>query len=253
MENILEQIKENKEKVPVHVAIIMDGNGRWAKKNGKERIYGHQEGIKSVKEVIKASIKSGVKYLTLYAFSKENWRRPKEEVDFLMDLLIRAIENELNELNSNGIKLHVIGDIESLPEKVKEKVKNALNVTKDNDTLNLVIALNYGARWEIAEMTKKIAEKVERGELNIKDINEETISLYLTTVGIPDPELMIRTSGEKRISNFLLWQIAYTELYFTEKFWPEFKEEDFYLAILDYQRRERRFGKISEQLKQDGK
>lgn len=251
MEDLLAKIKHNKEKVPVHVAVIMDGNGRWAKKNGKERIYGHQEGTKSVKEAIKASINTGVRYLTLYAFSKENWRRPKEEVDFLMELLIRSIESELEELKENGIRLMVIGDIDSLPEKVKDKVDNALEETKNNDTLYLIIALNYGARWEIAKMTKKIAERVKNGEIDINDIDEKMISSHLTTAGIPDPELMIRTSGEKRISNFLLWQLAYTELYFTDKFWPEFKETDFYEAILDYQKRERRFGKISEQLKQD--
>lgn len=251
MEDILNQIKNNKEKVPVHVAIIMDGNGRWAKKNGKERIYGHQEGTKSVKEVIKASVSTGVKYLTLYAFSKENWRRPQEEVSFLMELLIRSIESELDELNNNGIRLMVIGDVDNLPDKVKDKVTNALSVTENNDTLHLIIALNYGARWEITQMTKKIAERVKMGELSINDIDEKMVSSHLTTSGIPDPELMIRTSGEKRISNFLLWQLAYTELYFTDKYWPEFKEHDFYMAILDYQKRERRFGKISEQLKQN--
>ena len=251
MEDILNQIKNNKEKVPVHVAIIMDGNGRWAKKNGKERIYGHQEGTKSVKEVIKASVNTGVKYLTLYAFSKDNWRRPQEEVSFLMELLIRSIESELNELNNNGIRLMVIGDIDNLPDKVKDKVNNALSVTENNDTLYLIIALNYGARWEITKMTKKIAERVKMGELSINDIDEKMVSSHLTTSGIPDPELMIRTSGEKRISNFLLWQLAYTELYFIDKYWPEFKERDFYMAILDYQKRERRFGKISEQLKQN--
>ncbi len=251
MKDILDKIKSNKEKVPVHVAIIMDGNGRWAKKNGKERIYGHQEGTKSVKEVIRASVNAGVKYLTLYAFSKENWRRPKEEVDFLMELLIRSIESELDELKSNGIRLLVIGDTDSLPEKVKDKVDNALEETKNNDTLYLIIALNYGARWEITQMTKKIAERVKKGEIYVDDIDDKMVASHLTTAGIPDPELMIRTSGEKRISNFLLWQLAYTELYFTDKFWPEFKEADFYEAILDYQKRERRFGKISEQLKQE--
>lgn len=251
MKEILDKIKSNKEKVPVHVAIIMDGNGRWAKKNGKERIYGHQEGTKSVKEVIRASVNAGVKYLTLYAFSKENWRRPKEEVDFLMELLIRSIESELDELKSNGIRLLVIGDTDSLPEKVKDKVDNALEETKNNDTLYLIIALNYGSRWEITQMTKKIAERVKKGEIDVADIDDKMVASHLTTAGIPDPELMIRTSGEKRISNFLLWQLAYTELYFTDKFWPEFKEADFYEAILDYQKRERRFGKISEQLKQE--
>ena len=251
MDEYLKKIE--KSKVPIHVAIIMDGNGRWAKKHGKDRVFGHQEGIKSVKEVIKASINSGVQYLTLYAFSKENWSRPKEEVDFLMELLIRSIENELDELNENGIKLKIIGDIDNLPNRVRVKLERALKVTDKNERLNLIIALNYGSRWEIVEMIKKISERVKNGELHSEEINDGIVADYLTTAGIPDPELMIRTSGEQRISNFLLWQLAYTELYFTEKFWPEFKEIDFYEAILNYQRRERRFGKISEQLKEEKK
>ncbi len=247
MSSLLDKIDKNK--VPRHVAIIMDGNGRWAKKHGKERIYGHQEGTQRVKDIVKAAINSGVEYITLYTFSKENWRRPKEELDFLMELLVESIKNELDELNKNGIRLHIIGDLESLPDKVKENVRNALDTTKHNTKLNLVMALNYGARWEITEAVRNIATKVAAGSLSVEEINDEIFSEHLTTKDIPDPELLIRTSGEQRISNFLLWQIAYTELYFTEKFWPEFKEEDFYEALLDYQKRERRFGKISEQLK----
>ncbi len=248
MSDLLDKI--DKEKVPRHVAIIMDGNGRWAKKHGKERIYGHQEGTQRVKDVVKAAINSGVEYVTLYTFSKENWRRPKEEVNFLMELLVESIRNELDELNEKGIRLHIIGDLDSLPGKVRENVRSALDTTKHNTKLHLVMALNYGARWEITEAVKNIATKVAQGIWGVEEINNEVVAKHLTTKDIPDPELLIRTSGEQRISNFLLWQIAYTELYFTEKFWPEFKEEDFYEALLDYQRRERRFGKISEQLKE---
>ena len=246
MSNLLERIK--KDKVPRHVAIIMDGNGRWAKKNGKERIYGHQEGTKRVKDVIKASLMSGVDYLTLYTFSKENWKRPKKEVEYLMELLVKSIENNLSELHKEGIRLYIIGDIFNLPEKVKKGIHKAVDLTKNNTKLTLVMALNYGARWEIISAVRTIAEMARDRVIEIDEIDESLFNNFLNTKGIPSPELLIRTSGELRISNFLLWQIAYTELYFTDKYWPEFGEEDFYKAILDYQKRERRFGKISEQL-----
>ena len=246
MSSLLERIK--KDKVPRHVAIIMDGNGRWAKKNGKERIYGHQEGTKRVKDVIKASLMSGVDYLTLYTFSKENWKRPKKEVEYLMELLVKSIENNLSELHKEGIRLYIIGDIFNLPEKVKKGIHKAVDLTKNNTKLTLVMALNYGARWEIISAVRTIAEMARDRVIEIDEIDENLFNNFLNTKGIPNPELLIRTSGELRISNFLLWQIAYTELYFTDKYWPEFGEEDFYKAILDYQKRERRFGKISEQL-----
>ncbi len=237
------------QKVPRHIAIIMDGNGRWAKKRNKERIFGHYEGVNSVRAIIKAAIEAGVKYLTLYAFSSENWQRPKEEVEALMDLLVKGVEEDLDKLNEQNVKLYVIGDIAGLPPKVKKSVDKALKATEKNTGLNLIIALNYGARQEILNAVKNIAIAVKNGKLDINAIDEKLFANYLTTKGIPDPDLLIRTSGEQRISNFLLWQISYTELYFTEILWPDFREEQFFEAIINYQNRERRFGKISEQLK----
>ena len=244
--DLLQQIDLNN--TPKHVAIIMDGNGRWAKKQGQERLFGHNFGVESVREVLKAAKELKVKYLTLYAFSTENWSRPKEEVDGLMDLLVRTIAGEVDELNRSGVILKSIGDIEGLPESCKEELKIAQEKTAHNTDITLILALNYSARWELINATKNIANKVESGELKSTDINEETINSALCTNQIPDPELLIRTSGEQRISNFLLWQIAYTELFFTEVLWPDFKKEDFYKAILSYQSRERRFGMVSEQL-----
>lgn len=241
----------DKSKLPKHVAIIMDGNGRWAKQHGKERIFGHQNGVESVRQVTEAAAEIGINYLTLYAFSTENWNRPKEEVDALMSLLVSTIHSEVATLNKNQISLSAIGDLKSLPESCYNELMDAIQQTSKNTRLNLVLALSYSSKWEIIDAVKKIAEKVKKNELSSEDIDENIFSSTLCTKGIPDPELLIRTSGEKRISNFLLWQIAYSELYFTEILWPDFHKEDFFDAICDYQSRERRFGKTSEQLKTD--
>lgn len=238
-------------KVPVHVAVIMDGNGRWAKQKGEQRIVGHISGVESVRETLTAATELGVKYLTLYAFSTENWNRPKAEVDALMDLLVNTIAQEIDTLNENGVRLQAIGDIENLPASCNSALKEAIRKTSHNSTINLVLALSYSSRWEIVNACKKIAEDVKSGKINPDDISEQSIASYLNTSAIPDPELLIRTSGENRISNFLLWQCAYTEFYFTKTFWPDFKKEDFFEAISEYQRRERRFGMVSEQLKSD--
>jgi len=235
-------------KLPNHVAIIMDGNGRWAKQQGKFRIFGHENGVVSVKETVEAATELGIKYLTLYAFSTENWNRPKEEVDALMQLLIKTINNETPTLNKNNIRLLAIGDLESLPGDCYNELKQAMTVTKSNNRTSLVLALSYSSKWEIVNAAKNIARKVKNNELKIEEIDQDMFDDFLTTTGIPEPELLIRTSGEYRISNFLLWQIAYSELYFTPKYWPDFKKEDFFEAIADYQHRERRFGKTSEQI-----
>jgi undecaprenyl diphosphate synthase len=237
----------DKENVPQHVAIIMDGNGRWAKSQGKERIFGHFNGVEAVRASVKAATKAGVKYLTLYAFSTENWNRPKEEVDALMNLLVHTIVEEIEELNKNEVRLYTIGDTQSLPESCQLELKNGMERTAQNHRLNLILALSYSARWELTEAIKKIID----AKIDASHITDALIDSYLTTKDYPDPELLIRTSGEKRISNFLLWQIAYAELHFTETLWPDFNEEDFYKAICDYQSRERRFGKTSEQLNTD--
>ena len=233
---------------PNHIAIIMDGNGRWAKKQGQERLYGHSIGVESVREALNASKKLGVKYLTLYAFSTENWNRPKEEVDGLMNLLVQTIANEVDDLNKNNVRFVTIGDEDGLPDSCKEELRAAKKATEANDDIYLILALNYSARWEITNAIKNIAEKAKQGEIDPNSINDELVSSYLTTANYPDPELLIRTSGELRISNFLLWQIAYAEFHFTDVLWPDFKEEDLFKAVLDYQSRERRFGQISEQL-----
>lgn len=251
MSIFLEQI--NKDKVPVYVAIIMDGNGRWAKKYGKDRIEGHKAGVESVRNAVKASIECGVKYLTLYAFSTENWKRPKEEVDALMELLVYAIETELSELQKNNIKLNTIGDISKLPEKSYQSLLQSINLLKNNTQLTLTLALNYSSKWEITNACRQIAIKVKDGLLNPDDITEHVFQQHLNPHNMPDPELIIRTSGEYRISNFLLWQAAYAEFYFTPLYWPEFTKEEFYKAILDFQKRERRFGKTSEQIQSEQK
>lgn len=235
-------------KTPKHIAIIMDGNGRWAKKQGQERLFGHNYGVEAVRETLKAAKELQVEYLTMYAFSTENWNRPKEEVDGLMDLLVRSIAGELDELMESKVRLMTIGDTDGLPEACRNELFEAIEKTKDNKGINLVLALNYSARWELINATRKIAESVKLGTMDSQDISEETISQNLTTKNIPDPELLIRTSGECRVSNFLLWQIAYTEFHFTEVLWPDFKKENLYKAVLDYQSRERRFGMVSEQL-----
>ncbi len=239
----------NKEKLPKHVAIVMDGNGRWANKHGHDRVYGHHKGVDSVRIIAETAAKLGIKYLTLYTFSTENWNRPKEEVAALMHLFVETIEKEIPTLNKNNIKLNAIGDINSLPLQNREKLKNTINKTSHNNRMTLTLALSYSGRWEIVDAVRNILQDFEKGKINYTDINDNIFSGYLNSSEIPDPELLIRTSGEKRISNFLLWQIAYTELYFTPVLWPDFGENDFYNAILDYQQRERRFGLTSEQLK----
>ncbi|HUX54353.1 MAG TPA: isoprenyl transferase [Williamwhitmania sp.] len=239
----------NLQKVPIHVAIIMDGNGRWAMQRGNQRIFGHQNGVNAVREAVEAAGEIGVKYLTLYAFSTENWNRPKAEVDALMDLLVSTINGEVDNLSKNRVRLSIIGDIESLPKKARLNVAQAIEKTANNDGLNLILALSYSARWEIVDATKKIVEDVVSGKLPAGNISQELFSNYLTTKGIPDPELLIRTSGEERLSNFLLWQLAYAEFYFSEVLWPDFDKNEFFNAVLDFQRRERRFGKTGDQIK----
>jgi undecaprenyl diphosphate synthase len=234
--------------VPQHIAIIMDGNGRWAQQQGHERLFGHNYGVESVREALRAAQNLGVKYLTLYAFSTENWSRPQDEVNGLMDLLVRTIANEVDELHTNNVSIHTIGDSYGLPSGCRETLCEAIEKTKNNTGVNLILALNYSARWEIIEAVKQIAAKVKSEGLSIDAINAELFDQNLTTADFPDPELLIRTSGEHRISNFLLWQIAYTEFHFTSTLWPDFKEEDLYKAVLDYQSRERRFGMVSEQI-----
>ena len=236
------------EKIPQHIAIIMDGNGRWANEKGQERLFGHSSGVKSVREAIKTAIELGVSYITLYAFSIENWNRPKQEVDGLMDLLISSIANEIDEFNENGVKLLTIGDINSLPENCMLSIKDAESRTSENSKLTLILAVNYSSKWEITQAVRTITESVNNNELAITEITENLIQRHLSTNSIPDPELLIRTSGEYRISNFLLWQIAYTELYFTEILWPDFRRNDFIQAVIEYQNRERRFGLLSTQI-----
>jgi undecaprenyl diphosphate synthase len=240
--------KLNLAKLPKHIAIIMDGNGRWAKGKGKFRIFGHQNGVKAVKESAEACAEIGVPYLTLYAFSTENWSRPKDEVNALMELLVSTIRKETPTLMKNNIRLQAIGDISGLPPKCQRELAEAIEETSGNSRLTLILALNYGSKLDIINSVKQIAEQVKTGTLNSDSINESTISQYLSTASYPDPELMIRTSGEQRISNFLLWELAYSELFFTPTLWPDFNREDLYEAILDYQNRERRFGKTSEQV-----
>ncbi len=240
--------KINLEKLPRHIAVIMDGNGRWAKEQGMARVFGHRNGVKAVRETTEACTELGVEYLTLYAFSTENWKRPEAEVNALMTLLVETIKNEIKTLNENGVRLRAIGDISRLPEKSRATLLKAIEDTKQNARMTLVLALNYSAKWEIVEAVRKLASAAKSGEIDPKEINEDDFSNALSTSGIPDPELLIRTSGENRISNFLLWQIAYAELYFTPTLWPDFRREHLYQAIIDFQNRERRFGKTSEQL-----
>ncbi|MCX6330937.1 MAG: isoprenyl transferase [Bacteroidia bacterium] len=236
------------DKLPLHVAIIMDGNGRWAIQHGKDRIFGHQQGVESVRNIIEAAAELGIKYLTLYAFSTENWGRPDDEVSALMDIMVQSLNNETDTLLKNNISLTAIGDLGRLADDVRARLFETIEVTSGSNGLNLVIALSYSSRWEITEAAKRIASDLNRGILKYESVNEELFEKYLKTQGIPDPDLMIRTSGELRISNFLLWQLAYAELYFTEKLWPDFGKEDFYNAIIDFQKRERRFGKTREQV-----
>jgi undecaprenyl diphosphate synthase len=239
----------NLQRLPKHIAIIMDGNGRWAQEQGKDRLFGHLNGVESVRNVVEGAAELGVQYLTLYAFSTENWDRPAYEVTGLMELLVETIRKEVPTLNKNNIQLHVIGDLAMLPPAAQQELNEAIKETSTNTGLNLIMALSYSSRWEITDATQKIATAVLAKKLQPEDITQQTIQQYLSTAQYPDPELMIRTSGEYRISNFLLYQLAYSELYFTNTLWPDFKKENLYLAILDYQGRERRFGKTSEQLK----
>jgi undecaprenyl diphosphate synthase len=236
------------EKVPSHIAIIMDGNGRWAKQKGMPRVLGHRSGVKSVREVTEGCAEIGVRYLTLYAFSTENWNRPPAEVTALMSLLVDTIRSEIKSLNKNKVRLLAIGDIEALPRSSYEALREGMEETKNNDRLNLVLALNYSAKWEILRAARLLAAAAAAGRIRPEEISEAMFEQALSTHGIPDPELLIRTSGETRISNFLLWQIAYAELYFTPVFWPDFGKRELFEAIVNYQRRERRFGLISEQI-----
>ena len=246
--SLIDQI--DKTKVPQHIAIIMDGNGRWAKQQGENRIYGHYEGVNSVRDVVEGAGQAGVKFITLYAFSTENWNRPKEEVDALMELLVSTISMETEKLHKKNVRLQAIGNLNSLPPACLAELNESIALTSNNTGLTLVLALSYSSKWEIINAIKQIAVDVKNGKINSEDISEKNVETYLCTKDIPDPELMIRTSGEHRISNFLLWQLAYAEFYFTETLWPDFRKEDLFTAILNYQNRERRFGKTSEQLTQ---
>lgn len=235
-------------RLPKHVAVIMDGNGRWAKMRGLERYFGHSEGVVSVKKIIEAASKLGVKYMTLYTFSTENWKRPEEEIQALMGLLVQAINQETAHLMEHNIRLTAIGDLARLPEDAKVSLNECMEATASNTGVTVALALSYSSRWEITNAIKEIAQMVVNNEMSIDQINDKVISSHLTTHNLPDPDLLIRTGGEKRISNFMLWQLSYTELFFSDKFWPEFREEEFYEAILEFQNRERRLGRTSEQL-----
>ena len=236
--------------IPNHIAIIMDGNGRWAKKRSLPRIAGHKEGVESVRDIVEICGQLGVNYLTLYAFSTENWKRPKQEVSLLMRLLMRALRDETDKLHEKNVRVHTIGDIAALPQEVQDELLDAIEKTKHNTGLNLLLALSYSGRWDLINAVKQIASEVKKGNLKIEHINDQLISQHLSTKDIPEPDLLVRTSGELRISNFLLWQLAYSEIYISEVLWPDFRRGELYKAISDYQKRERRFGMVSEQLKQ---
>ena len=243
--SLIEQI--DKKTLPSHIAIIMDGNGRWAKEKGEDRLFGHFHGVESVRNIVEGCAELGVKYLTLYAFSTENWDRPPDEVTGLMELLIDTIRQEVATLNKNNIRLHVIGNLDLLPDSARKELNEAIEETSANGGLNLIMALSYSSRWELTNAVKRISSEVKLGKLDPEQIDQSVLHQHLCTADFPDPELMIRTSGEFRISNFLLYQLAYAELYFTNTLWPDFRKENLYEAIIDYQRRERRFGKTSEQ------
>jgi len=238
----------NQERLPKHVAVIMDGNGRWAKKIGKARIFGHRNGVKAVRETAEAAAELGIEHLTLYAFSTENWNRPKLEVSALMMLLVDTLKKEISTLNKNNIKLHAIGDLTKLHKKTYKALMDGMESTKNNTRMTLHLALNYSSRWEIVEAAKKIAVLAKEEKIDPSNVDETEFDKHLATAGIPDPELLIRTSGERRLSNYLLYQLAYTELYFTDNYWPEFRKVDFYKALIDFQMRERRFGMTSDQI-----
>ena len=244
------ELKEriDKSRLPRHIAIIMDGNGRWAKEHGEMRIIGHANGVEAVREALVAASEIGVEYLTLYAFSTENWNRPKEEIDALMDLLVNTIVSEVKSLNENGVRLSAIGDLNSLPENCRNVLKKGIADTANNDRITLNLALSYSSRWEITNAMQVLAEQVKNGELEPEQIDEDRIDEALTTKGIPDPELLIRTSGEQRISNFILWQLAYTDLYFTPTLWPDFDQQALQLALQDFAGRQRRFGYTGDQI-----
>ncbi|MCB0737073.1 MAG: isoprenyl transferase [Bacteroidetes bacterium] len=248
MSSIINKLDKNK--IPKHIAMIMDGNGRWAKEQGKNRIFGHQQGVETVRKMVEVCPRIGVEYLTLYAFSTENWSRPKFEVNALMELLVNSLRKEIKKLHENNVRIHAIGCIDDLPKKAQKKLAESAELTKNNTGLNLILALSYSAQWDIVNATKLIAGQVKSGILDIEDVTKERFSSYLSTRNFPNPELLIRTSGERRISNYLLWELAYAEFYFTNTHWPAFTEESLYEAIFDYQNRERRFGKTSEQITQ---
>jgi len=251
-EKLQKDLKKSGE-IPVHIAIIMDGNGRWARKKGLPRAAGHKRGVDTVRDIVEACAQIGVKYLTLYTFSTESWNRPKDEVSTLMRLLLKSLKDRTEELMENDIKLTTIGNIDSLPEEVRKRLKEDIRRTSHNKKMTLNLALSYSGRWEILNAIRKIAGKVSENELAINEINESTFSGYLTTQNMPDPDLLIRTSGEFRVSNFLLWQIAYTEFYITDVYWPDFKRVHLYDAVKSFQKRERRFGKVSEQINKNEK
>ncbi len=234
--------------LPRHIAVIMDGNGRWAKKQGAKRIFGHQSAIKSVKDITESCVELGIEYLTLYTFSTENWNRPKIEIDGLMTILVSSLRKELDTLQKNEVSLFAIGDLQNLPRYCQKQLRETMEITKDNTKMRLTLALSYSGRWELLKAVRKMALDVQMGKINVSDINESLMASNLETRGMPDPELLIRTSGEMRISNFLLWQIAYTELFITDVLWPDFRKEHLYQALMAYQSRERRFGRISEQV-----
>ncbi len=236
------------DRLPVHIAIIMDGNGRWAVQKGKDRIYGHKKGVDAVREIIETATELGIKYITLYAFSTENWNRPWKEVEALMELMVHSLSTETEKLIKNNIRLKVMGDINRLSDVVRKSLDETLTRTASCKGMTLIVALSYSSRWEIIRASRLIAERVAEGKLNPEEIDDKVFENNLTTSGIPDPEILVRTSGELRISNFLLWQIAYSELYFTETLWPDFGKDELYKAIIDYQKRERRFGKTSQQV-----
>jgi undecaprenyl diphosphate synthase len=238
----------DKTRLPQHVAVIMDGNGRWAMRHGLDRSEGHREGVVSVRKVMEAAVEIGLRYLTVYTFSTENWNRPEEEINALMTIMVAAIHRETPDLMKNNVRLLVIGDRMRLPKEVRDTLSECLEKTSVNTGTTLVLALSYSSRWEIVQATRRIAENIQEGKIDPEDLNETLFSSYLTTRDIPDPDLLIRTGGEKRISNFLLWQLSYAELYFTDIFWPDFRENEFYEAILSYRQRERRFGKTSKQI-----
>jgi len=245
---VQDKLKESGE-IPKHIAIIMDGNGRWAKARNKSRIFGHRQGVTSVRDIVECCGQVGVKYLTLYTFSTENWKRPKTEVSILMKLLIKSLKDETDRLHENNVKLFAVGDLKSLPGKVYEELQDAMEKTKNNKLMTLTLAISYSGRWDILNAIKNISLDVKNSKINSGDIDEKLFSEYLTTNSLPDPDLLIRTGSEFRISNFLLWELAYTEIYIDKIFWPEFRREHLYQAIREYQKRERRFGLVSEQLK----